>query len=494
MRSQTAQPLPSDALVVLAGPSGSGKTTWAHQQFRADQIISTDNIRATVGFGEHDQRAGTDAFDVTALIVERRLKRGLLTVVDSLGLDPKQRQRWSKAAATCDRPTVAIEFDLAASECRKRNKQRDRPVPSKVLTSQLKRWPEQRDLIAKEFDRTLSPTPVRILPASLARWAAAPRKDPSAMKFGLTISSFTFADVNGNLATKLTALAQEAEAAGFDSLWVMDHFVQIPQVGRQWDPMLESYTTLAFLARATERISLGTMVTGITYRNIAHLAKIVATLDVLSDGRARCGIGAAWFEAEHEMYGYDFPSLSERYDQLEDALQLLPLMWGPGTPAFEGRTFSTPAATCYPRPLQDPIPILVGGSGEKKTLKLVAQYADACNLFGEPDVIAHKVSVLGRHCETFNRDPDEISVTQLSGVLCAADQADLAARLAALSPADTPTEVVAEHLTVGTVEDHIARFQALADVGVNETIVSLADLTLPGSISNFAEVIEHFSS
>ncbi|MBT8241571.1 MAG: TIGR03560 family F420-dependent LLM class oxidoreductase [Acidimicrobiia bacterium] len=483
-----------NALIVLAGPSGSGKSNWAAEQFGPEQVVSTDALRAAVGFGEHDQRAGTDAFDLAALLIERRLKRGLLTVVDSLGLDPKQRQRWLDAAATHNRPTVAIEFDIAAGECRKRNKQRDRPVPSRVLTSQLKRWPEQRELLSEEFDQVLSPGSMRSLPSSLAQWAAAPRKDPSPMKFGLTISSFTFADDNTELASKLTALAEEAEDAGFDSLWVMDHFVQIPQVGRQWDPMLESYTTLAFLAGATRSISLGTMVTGITYRNIAHLAKIVATLDVLSGGRARCGLGAAWFETEHQIYGYEFPSLSERYDQLEDALRLLPLMWGPGTPAFEGRTFTTPAATCYPRPLQDHIPILVGGSGEKKTLKLVAQYADACNLFGEPEEIAHKVSVLGEHCEAVDRDPGEISVTQLSRVLCAGDQSDLSARLAALSPADTPTEVVAEQLTAGTVEDHIARFQALADVGVNETIVSLADLSLPGAISNFAEVIGHFST
>ncbi|NNE96891.1 MAG: TIGR03560 family F420-dependent LLM class oxidoreductase [Acidimicrobiales bacterium] len=477
--------------MVLAGPSGSGKSSWADSQFRPDQIVSTDALRAIVGFGEHDQRAGTDAFDLANLVVERRLKRGLLTVVDSLGLDPKQRARWLKVAATHGRPTVAVAFDVPAAECRKRNKQRSSPVPSKALTSQLTRWPEQLNLLDHEFDKVVSPGDVRIVPTTLARWAA-PDKEPRAMKFGLTISSFTFADGAADLGPKLAALAQEAEAAGFDSLWVMDHFVQIPQVGRQWDPMLESYTALAFLAGVTERVSLGTMVTGITYRNIAHLAKIVATLDVLSGGRARCGLGAAWFDTEHELYGYEFPPLAERYDQLEDALQLLPLMWGPGSPSFEGRTISTPAATCYPRPVQEHIPMLVGGSGEKKTLKLVAQYADACNLFGEPDVIAHKVSVLDDHLATFDRDRSEVAVTQLSGVLCAASDDDLAARVAALSPRDTPPEVVSELVTAGTVDDHIGRFQALADVGVDEAIVALADLSLPDAISNFAPVIQQF--
>lgn len=312
------------------------------------------------------------------------------------------------------------------------------------------------------------------------------------MKFGLTISSFTFAEENADLAPRLAEIAAQAETAGFDSLWVMDHFIQIPQVGRQWDPMLESYTTLAFLAAATSHVSLGTLVTGITYRNIAHLAKTVATLDVLSGGRARCGLGAAWFEAEHKLYGYEFPPIAERYAQLEDALQLLPLMWGPGTPSFAGRTFSTDAATCYPRPLQEKIPVLVGGSGEKKTLKLVAQYADACNLFGEPDVIAHKIGVLHEHCRSFNRDPAEISVTQISSALVASDDDDLAARVAALSPDNVPSDVAAAQLNAGTTEDHIGRFRALANVGVDEVIVSLADLALPGAVSNFGSIIQAF--
>ncbi len=452
-------------------------------------------MRATVGMGEHDQRAGGDAFDVVALIVERRLRRGLLTVVDSLGLDPKQRAKWHKAAAKHKRPSIAIAFDTPAKECRAWNKSRARPVPSKVLTSQLTRWSEQRALLETEVDHLIVPQSIRLVPPNLAGYEAASivqRKDPAAMKFGLTISSFTFAEEAAGLAQQLTQIASEAEAAGFDSLWVMDHFIQIPQVGRQWDPMLESYSTLAFLAAATEKISLGTLVTGITYRNLGHLAKTIATLDVLSGGRARCGLGAAWFETEHQLYGYQFPPVADRYAALEDALQLLPLMWGPGTPPFSGTTFSSDAATCYPRPLQEHIPILVGGSGEKRTLKLVAQYADACNLFGEPEVIAHKVRVLHQHCRTFDRDPTEVRITQLSSVLVASDDVDLAARVDALSPPDIPSEVAANHMTAGTVDDHVGRLRALADAGVDEVIVSLADLTLPGSVGNFGAVIEAF--
>ena len=147
-----------------------------------------------------------------------------------------------------------------------------------------------------------------------------------------------------------------AEAVGFDSIWLMDHFRQIPMFGPAWHDMLESTTTLAHLAAVTERVRLGAMVAGITYRNVALLGKIVATLDVLSGGRAWCGLGLGWYEQEHRAYGWPFPSRSERYALLEDALQLLPLLWGPGTPAFEGRVLRVPEAMCYPRPLQARVP------------------------------------------------------------------------------------------------------------------------------------------
>ncbi len=174
----------------------------------------------------------------------------------------------------------------------------------------------------------------------------------------------------------------------------MDHFRQIPTVGPAWHDMLDSWTTLGFLAGATARIRLGTMVTGVTYRNVAHLGKIVATLDVLSGGRAICGIGAGLVRGEHAAYGWDFPPVGDRYALLEDALELLPLLWGPGAPPYRGRVISVPEAMCYPRPLQERVPILVGGSGERRTLRLVARYADACNLFGDADVVRRKVAVL----------------------------------------------------------------------------------------------------
>jgi F420-dependent oxidoreductase-like protein len=296
------------------------------------------------------------------------------------------------------------------------------------------------------------------------------------LDFGLQIASFTWPGGPPELGARLAALARSAEEVGFTSLWVMDHFVQIPQVGRHWDEMLDGWTTLGFLAGHTSKATLGTLVTGVTYRNAAHLAKIAATLDVLSGGRAVCGIGAAWFEGEHKAYGFDFPPVARRFQLLEDTLRLLPVMWGPGAPRFEGDALTVPEAICYPRPLQDPIPILVGGSGEKKTLRLVAQYANACNFVGDVANVRHKLSVLHAHCADLGRDPADVDVTHLGSIVVGGD-----------GQAAPPGAVG------GTVEDHVGRFRELAEAGVQTAIVRFAehDLT-PATLEAFAPVIEAF--
>jgi F420-dependent oxidoreductase-like protein len=304
--------------------------------------------------------------------------------------------------------------------------------------------------------------------------AARQKEEPVQLEFGLQVSRFGFPGHPATTAATLAAVARAAEDAGFTSLWVMDHFIQIPQVGREWDDMLESHTTLGYLAGVTERIRLGSLVTGIAYRNLAHLAKIVATLDVLSGGRALCGIGAGWFEREHRLYGSGLPPLAERFARLEDALELLPLMWGPGSPGFEGRTISVSEAICYPRPLQERIPILVGGSGERRTLRLVARHADACNLFGDAARVRHKLDVLHRHCAAEGRDPAAITVTHLA-----------AARVVAAGEAR-------EGPGAGTVEEHVGRYRELAEAGVQTAIVALGDAAGPESVSRFAEVITAF--
>src|SRR5579871_1185767 len=234
------------------------------------------------------------------------------------------------------------------------------------------------------------------------------------IRFGVQIPSFSFEGVPAaGLLDRLAALAGSAEGAGFDSLFVMDHFYQIGTVGSPEEPMLEGYTTLAAIAARSKSLQLGTMVTGVTYRNPALLAKTLTTLDVLSGGRAILGIGAAWNEQEHAGYGFDFPPVAERFGRLEEAVRICRAMFTEERPSFAGRYYRIEGALNNPRPLRGDIPILIGGSGEQKTLRLVAQYADACNLFGGPDTLRHKLGVLAGHCEAVGRDPGEITKTCL---------------------------------------------------------------------------------
>ena len=233
-------------------------------------------------------------------------------------------------------------------------------------------------------------------------------------RLGLQIPNFTFPGVrDADLFETIAGIATTAESNGFDSIWVMDHLYQIEMVGPKEDPMLEAYTLLAALAARTKTASLGTMVTGVTYRNPALLAKIVTTLDVISAGRAILGIGAAWNDDEHAGYGYDFPPAGERLDRLEEALQITRAMFTEPTASFEGRHYRIANVLNNPKPIRGRIPILIGGGGEKRTLRLVAQYGDACNLFGDPDAVRHKLDVLERHCADVGRDPAEITKTIL---------------------------------------------------------------------------------
>jgi F420-dependent oxidoreductase-like protein len=309
------------------------------------------------------------------------------------------------------------------------------------------------------------------------------------MHFGLQIPRFAWPGGPTEIAPRLRQIATAAEDAGFDQLWVMDHFRQIPLMGRAWDDMLESYTTLAYLAGVTSSIRLGSLVTGVTYRNLAHLAKIIATLDVLSGGRANCGLGTAWFKQEHEAFGWEFPPVAQRYNLLRDALELLPAMWGPGTPRFEGRTVTVTEAMCYPRPIQRRIPITVGGSGERTTLRIVAKYADACNLFGEPAAVARKVAVLHQHCVDVGRDPRSIEITHLSTVFVGEGPPSIASWLDANKPRQQSVERFGRTVNAGTVAHHVDRIGEYGRIGVQRMIVSLADLDGPRSVEMFAKVI-----
>jgi F420-dependent oxidoreductase-like protein len=226
--------------------------------------------------------------------------------------------------------------------------------------------------------------------------------------------NFTFPAGADVIASNLAESARVADEGGVAWFTVMDHWFQMEHLATAQDPMLEAYTTLGFLAGQTQRIRLGALVTGVTYRRPALLAKTVTTLDVLSGGRAMLGIGAAWYEREHHGLGVPYPPVAERFELLEETLQVCLQMWSDDDGPFEGEHVQLAETIGEPKPLQQPRPpILIGGGGERKTLKLVARYADACNLFGAPDEVAHKLEVLARHCEDEGRDPATIEKTVL---------------------------------------------------------------------------------
>jgi F420-dependent oxidoreductase-like protein len=239
------------------------------------------------------------------------------------------------------------------------------------------------------------------------------------MKMSITIPRFVTPAGDAGIGSQLADMARDADQAGLDTLWVMDHFFQIPAIGPAEEPMLEGYTALAYLAGITERIRLGTLVTGVTYRHPGILVKSVTTLDVLSGGRAWLGIGAGWNDREHEGLGVPFPPVAERFERLEETLQIANQMWSGEVAPYQGKHYQLAETLNQPMPLSQPHPpIMIGGGGEQKTLRLVARYADACNLFASPGAdgmaaLTHKLDVLRAHCETEGRSYDAVEKTVL---------------------------------------------------------------------------------
>jgi F420-dependent oxidoreductase-like protein len=260
------------------------------------------------------------------------------------------------------------------------------------------------------------------------------------MKFGLQINSFTWPGGAAAIGPTLAQVTRTADDVGFDSIWVMDHFFQIRGLGPPEAPMLEGLTALGFMAANSERARLGLMVGGIHYRLPGLWIKATTTLDVLSGGRAWFGIGAAWNEEESRALGFPFPPLRERFEMLEETLQMAQAMWSGGSgsgEAFHGKHFTAMRLLNSPQAISRPrVPIMIGGGGERKTLRLVAQYADACNVFGDPTRIAHKYAVLREHCERLGRPYDEIERSTLQSVDVDAQSADqLVERFGALGAA-----------------------------------------------------------
>jgi len=234
------------------------------------------------------------------------------------------------------------------------------------------------------------------------------------MNLDLHVWRFDWAGPPAGMGARVGDLARRAEAVGIRTLSFMDHYFQMDAMAPATDPMLEGYTALGYVAGLTERLRLRLLVTGVTYRHPGLLAKIVTALDVLSAGRAELGIGAAWYEREHRGLGVEFPSTSERFERLEEALQICLQMWGDDDGPYRGAHYQLDETLCHPGPVSTPRPrIMIGGSGEKKTLRLVATYADACNIFGPPVELAHKIDVLRRHCDEVGRNIGDIEITTM---------------------------------------------------------------------------------
>jgi F420-dependent oxidoreductase-like protein len=298
------------------------------------------------------------------------------------------------------------------------------------------------------------------------------------MQFGLQHPNFNFDyrdHDSSQFVDSLKNLVTKAENAGFDSFWVMDHFHQITMLGKPEEPMLEGWTTISVLAGITRKIRLGTLVTGVTYRYPSVLAKVAATLDVLSKGRMFMGIGASWNEEESLAYGIasPFPTSQERLLRLEEAIQIMRRMWTQEPSAsFDGRYYKIHNAYCIPKPIQKPSPpILVGGSGEKRTLRIVAQYADACNLFGSVETVKAKLNVLKEHCKAVGRDYDSILKTKLATIVIDDDKKMAKKRVQDFFKGFTE-QAIEETAIYGTPEDVSEQIKSFEEAGIQYLIVN----------------------
>jgi F420-dependent oxidoreductase-like protein len=314
------------------------------------------------------------------------------------------------------------------------------------------------------------------------------------MQFGIQHPNFNFdyeQDASQILGT-ITDLVIKAENVGFDSFWVMDHFQQLQIIGSSKDPLLEGWTTISVLAGLTTKIKLGTLVTGVIYRHPSVLAKIGATLDVLSKGRLFMGIGAGWNEQESLAYGISstFPSYQERLNRLEEAIRIIRDMWTKEpTSSFIGKYYQVRDAYCNPKPIQKPSPpILVGGGGERRTLKIVAKFADACNLIGSLETINRKLTVLREHCETVGRDYDSILKTKLCTVIIDDDSNAAKKRVQEILNG-MPEEQIREFAIYGTHEEVCRQIELFERAGIEYIIVNLEPSNEVDSLERFAKMV-----
>jgi F420-dependent oxidoreductase-like protein len=314
----------------------------------------------------------------------------------------------------------------------------------------------------------------------------------SKLKFGLQHPCFTHDGAGNEIFQTVKERAQYAEAHGFDGFFLMDHFLQIPYVGAADEPILEAWTTISALTQVTSKIKLGPLVTGSVYRNPALLAKMAANVDLMSNGRLFFGIGAGWFEQEATAYDIPFYSVAERGKRLEESVQIIEGMWtNPKGFSFQGNYYKVNNALCLPEPLQKPHPpIMIGGGGEKQTLRTVAKYGDACNLFGGPKTIMAKLDVLKKHCSEVGRDYNEILKTTLTTVIIAEEKESVEAALAKIRPPGVSDRAMNEFVLFGTPEEIVPKIKKLIQVGIQYLIVNfIGSPSEKDSLRLFAEKV-----
>jgi alkanesulfonate monooxygenase SsuD/methylene tetrahydromethanopterin reductase-like flavin-dependent oxidoreductase (luciferase family)/predicted kinase len=466
--------LPDPALVVLVGPSGAGKSTWAADRYRAEEIVSSDALRGVVGSGPNDLDASTDAFDLLERIVAARLGRALTTVVDTLGLDDSRRTAWLAMARAARLPAVVVLFDTPPELCRERNRQRDRPVPAQVLAGQLRKAGvistaldlEGWDAVQRVLPAGPVPEPPR--PVGLTTPSAPERRSSQGLRFVLQVGRFPWGE---DPAAWLTEIARAADDAGFAGLALMDHLIQIPQVGRAWEPIPEPWVTLGLLAGLDTRLELGTLVTPVTFRPPGITAKAAATLDALTGGRAFVGLGAGWWQREHAAYGVPFPPAGERLDRVEIAIQTMRALWAPGTRAAA----ELPETTSYPRPAHD-IPIILGGSGGR-TLRIGARLADAVNV---------RTELVDRALAAVQGTDTKVTVLDLPTI--GRDRDDTWSRVERLR-GNTQASTYAERTHAGTPAEQRDRYGRLAARGVDTVFVAIADLESADDLDRLAPIL-----
>ena len=490
-----AAALPDPALVVLVGASAAGKSVWAAEHYRPDEVVSSDRLRALVGSGEHDLAASADAFALLDHIVAARLGRGLTAVVDTLGLDPARRLGYLALARSRGMPAAAVLIDTDPVECRRRNRARDQPVPAPVLEGQLRRMRAAAAEIPGEgwdLVTTAGQAQPEASHSPGARMAASrQRQRPVRMGLVLQLSRFPWGEDPAAPARWLAAVARAAAEAGLQGIALMDHLIQIPQVGRAWEPIPEPWVTLGMLAGLELDLRLGTLVTPVTFRAPGILAKTMATLDVLSGGRSFCGIGAGWWAREHAGFGLPFPPARARLDELESAIETLRALWQPGTREYRSERVWLPETTCYPRP-ESRIPVIVGGGGEKRTLAIAARLGDGCNLPSDLSTLDRKLAVLRQHCLQAGRDPAQVEVTVLDIPVIGRDREDAASIVEKLRGRTTAAAFARRH-HAGPADEHIGRYRLLADRGVKTVFVSLPHLADPEDVLRLSSIAAAFA-